>query len=186
MVKPPAGTDPVRLLIIKSFCPAFFKKRAAGGIRRSNMKITSSAFQHEGMIPEKYTCKGQDISPSLSWEGAPEGTKSFVMICDDPDAPFKTWDHWLLFNIPVSVTDINEGIPDLPELANGIRHGKNSWGRNDYGGPCPPSGTHRYFFKLYALDTLLDLKPGEKKKTILRAMEGHILEEAELMGKFKK
>lgn len=150
------------------------------------MKITSSAFQHEGMIPEKYTCKGQDISPSLKWEGAPAGTKSFVMICDDPDAPVGTWDHWLLFNIPVSVTELNESIPDLPELANGIRHGKNSWGRSDYGGPCPPSGTHRYFFKLYALDNLLDLKAGADKKAILKAMEGHILAETELMGKFKK
>ncbi|HLP58154.1 MAG TPA: YbhB/YbcL family Raf kinase inhibitor-like protein [Candidatus Deferrimicrobium sp.] len=92
----------------------------------------------------------------------------------------------VIFNIPVSVTELNESIPDLPELANGIRHGKNSWGRSDYGGPCPPSGTHRYFFKLYALDNLLDLKAGADKKAILRAMEGHILAETELMGKFKK
>ena len=128
------------------------------------MKITSKAFQNECMIPEKYTCKGQDISPSLKWEGAPAGTKGFVIICDDPDAPVGIWDHWLLFNIPASETELNENIPDLPELTNGIRQGKNSWGRSDYGGPCPPSGTHRYFFKLYALDTMLDLKPGADKK----------------------
>lgn len=153
---------------------------------RNEMKITSNAFQNECMIPDKYTCKGQDISPSLKWEGAPPGTKSFVIICDDPDAPVGTWDHWLLFNIPASVTELNENIPDLPELANGIRQGKNSWGRTDYGGPCPPSGTHRYFFKLFALDAMLDLKPGADKKQIMRAMEGHILGKAELMGKFKK
>ncbi|MCU0285742.1 MAG: YbhB/YbcL family Raf kinase inhibitor-like protein [Acidobacteria bacterium] len=150
------------------------------------MKLISSAFQHDGMIPGKYSCMGQDISPSLKWEGAPERTKSFVLICEDPDAPVGTWDHWLLFNIPAAMTELNESIPDLPELANGIRHGKNSWGRSDYGGPCPPSGTHRYFFKLYALDKLLDLKPGVDKKAILKAMKDHILAEAELMGRFKK
>lgn len=150
------------------------------------MKITSTAFQHEGMIPEKFSCKGQDISPPLKWEGAPEGTQSFVLVCDDPDAPMGIWDHWLLFNIPGSVTELQEGIPALPELANGARHGRNSWGRNYYGGPCPPGGTHRYFFKLYALDTLLDLKPGTSKKEILRTIENHTLAKAELMGRFKK
>ncbi len=150
------------------------------------MKILSSAFQHEGMIPVKYTCKGEDISPPLKWENAPAGTRSFALICDDPDAPVGTWDHWLVFNIPSSDTELKEGIPAQPELANGARHGSNSWGRNDYGGPCPPFGTHRYFFKLYALDILLALKPGAKKKEIMKAVEKHILAEAELMGKFKK
>ena len=150
------------------------------------MKITSSAFEHEGMIPAKFSCKGQDISPPLKWEEVPEGTKSFVLVCDDPDAPMGTWDHWLLFNIPASVTELAEGIPDQPELTNGARHGSNSWGRNDYGGPCPPSGTHRYFFKLYALDTLLDLRLGAGKKEILRTIEDHTLAKAELMGKFSR
>ena len=150
------------------------------------MKILSPAFQHEGMIPEKFTCKGQDISPALKWENAPAGTKSFALVCDDPDAPVGTWDHWLLFNIPSSVHELQEAIPAKNELANGARHGRNSWGRNDWGGPCPPSGTHRYFFKLYALDILLDLKAGATKKELTKAMQGHILEQAELMGKFKR
>lgn len=150
------------------------------------MKLTSPAFQHEGKIPDKFSCKGDDISPALEWENPPAGTKSFALICDDPDAPMRTWDHWLLFNIPAADREIPEGIPAQREIANGARHGKNSWGRTDYGGPCPPSGTHRYFFKLYALDTLLDLKPGATKKEIKKAMEKHILEETELMGKFSR
>ncbi len=154
--------------------------------RRNDMKILSPAFQHEGMIPDKFSCKGKDISPMLKWENAPAGTKSFVLVCDDPDAPMGTWDHWLLFNIPASVTELPEGVPAQAELPNGARHGKNSWGRKDYGGPCPPGGTHRYFFKFYALDTLLDLKPGASKKELLKAMQGHILAQTELMGKFKR
>ena len=154
--------------------------------RRNEMKILSSAFRHEGMIPDKFSCKGQDISPPLKWENAPAGTKSFVLVCDDPDAPMGTWDHWLLFNIPASVTELQEGVPAQPELPNGARHGKNSWGRKDYGGPCPPGGTHRYFFKFYALDTPLELEPGVSKKELMNAMQGHILAQAELMGKFKR
>jgi Raf kinase inhibitor-like YbhB/YbcL family protein len=154
--------------------------------RRNEMKLLSSAFQHEGMIPDKFSCKGQDISPPLKWENAPAGSKSFVLICDDPDAPMGTWDHWLLFNIPASVTELQEGVPAQAELPNGARHGKNSWGRMDYGGPCPPGGTHRYFFKFYALDTLLDLEPGVSKKELMNAMQGHILDQTQLMGKFKR
>ena len=150
------------------------------------MKITSTAFEHEGMIPETFSCKGEDISPPLKWEDAPAGTKSFALICDDPDAPMGTWDHWLLFNIPASVTELQEDIPAQSELSNNARHGRNSWGRTDYGGPCPPSGTHRYFFKFYALDILLGLKPGASKKEIMKAMENHILAKAELMGKFRR
>jgi Raf kinase inhibitor-like YbhB/YbcL family protein len=154
--------------------------------RRSPMELTSSAFQHEGKIPDKYSCKGQDISPPLKWVNAPAGTKSFVLVCDDPDAPVGTWDHWLLFNIPASVSELPEGIPSQPELSNGARHGRNSWGRNDYGGPCPPGGTHRYFFKFYALDITLDLKPGAAKREIMKAMENHILAKTELMGRFSR
>jgi Raf kinase inhibitor-like YbhB/YbcL family protein len=154
--------------------------------RRIEMKLTSSAFQHEDMIPVKFTCKGEDISPDLKWENAPQGVKSYVLICDDPDAPVGVWDHWMLFNIPGSTNELHEGVPKKPELANGARHGKNSWGRLDYGGPCPPSGVHRYFFKLFALDTILNLKSGASKKEIMKAMENHTLASAELMGKFKK
>ena len=150
------------------------------------IKVTSSAFVDSNMIPAKYTCQGQDISPPLKWEAVPEGTISIALICDDPDAPMGTWDHWLLFNIPASESEIQEGVPAQAELTNGARHGKNSWRRKDYGGPCPPGGTHRYFFKFYALDTLLDLESGVSKQELMKAMQGHILAQAELMGKFKR
>ena len=150
------------------------------------LELTSSAFEHEGMIPAKYTCDGQDISPPLTWEKAPEGTESFVLICDDPDAPGRTWVHWVLFNLPAETRSLPEAVAAEPEPAAGGRHGKNSWGRLDYGGPCPPSGTHRYFFKLYALDTPLDLSAGAKKQQVLDAMDGHILDQATLMGRYQK
>lgn len=150
------------------------------------MKMTSQAFDHNGVIPEKYSCKGLDISPPLRWEEVPAGTAGFVLICDDPDAPVGTWDHWILFNIPASTAELPEGIPSQDRLDNNALHGRNSWGRNDYGGPCPPGGTHRYFFKLYALDAVLDLSPGITKQQALQAMEGHVLATAELMGTFSR
>lgn len=145
------------------------------------MKIKSSAFKHEGLIPVKYSCNGDDISPPLAWSEVPKNTQSLVLILDDPDAPVGTWDHWILFNIPPTTTKLPENIHDFPE---DIRFGQNSWKRNDYGGPCPPDKEHRYFFKLYALDTKLDLKNGAKKSIVLAAMKGHILAEAELMGRY--
>ena len=172
------------LILIFFFLACLFI--GAAEFRRNTMIITSPAFQHEGMIPPKYTCKGEDKSPQLKWENAPTNVKSFVLICDDPDAPIGTWDHWILFNIPPTQNQLEEGIPKKAELPDGSKHGKNSWGRTDYGGPCPPFGTHRYFFKLYALDTLLNLKSGASKKDVLKAMDNHILEQAELIGKFKK
>jgi Raf kinase inhibitor-like YbhB/YbcL family protein len=148
--------------------------------------LTSSAFEHEGTIPTKYSCDGQDISPPLSWSDPPEGTESFVLIADDPDAPAGTWVHWVLYNIPTDARELPEALPAQDTLADGSLHGRNSWGRNDYGGPCPPSGTHRYLFKLYALDTTLELEPGAKKTKVLNAMEGHILAQTELMGTFSR
>ncbi len=148
--------------------------------------LTSSAFEHEGTIPTKYSCDGQDISPPLSWSDPPEGTESFVLIADDPDAPAGTWVHWVLYNIPTDARELPEALPAQDTLDNGSLHGRNSWGRNDYGGPCPPSGTHRYLFKLYALDTTLELEPGAKKTKVLNAMEGHILAQTELMGTFSR
>ncbi|MCK4357577.1 MAG: YbhB/YbcL family Raf kinase inhibitor-like protein [Candidatus Cloacimonetes bacterium] len=143
-------------------------------------KIASTAFAEGEMIPRKYTCDGDDISPPLQISDVPENTKSLALIMDDPDAPVGVWDHWIVFNIPASISQISEG-----EEPQGTP-GKNSWGRTGYGGPCPPSGTHRYFFKLYALDTMLDLEPGASKKKVLKAMEGHILAQGELMGKYKR
>ncbi len=145
------------------------------------MKITSNVFEHEKIIPSKYTCDGSDISPSLAWDGVPDNTKSFVLIVDDPDAPHGTWDHWILFNMPSSVRQLPENISTLPE---GTQEGKNSWGKTGYGGPCPPFGVHRYFFKLYALDGVLTLNNGATKTEIIQAMKNHVIAEAELLGKY--
>ena len=142
------------------------------------MELTSPAFQNNTMIPAKYTCQGEDISPPLAVTGIPQGTVTLALIHDDPDAPGGTWDHWIVWNIPPVNAITQNTVPGL--------QGKNSWGRNDYGGPCPPSGTHRYFFKLYALDAKLALKEGVRKKEALKAMEGHVLAQAQLIGLYKK
>ncbi len=142
------------------------------------MKLTSPEFENGKMIPRKFTCEGDDINPTLIIEDIPAGTKSLALIVDDPDAPMGTGVHWVSFNIPV-VSQIDEDrIPG--------KQGINDFGRNDYGGPCPPSGTHRYFFKIYALDTVLDLNEGINKQALEDAMEDHILNKAELIGLYKK
>ncbi len=145
------------------------------------LRISSPAFKDGEMIPKKFTCQGVDINPQLDISGVPDGTKSLVLIMDDPDAPMGTWDHWIVWNISPDTKTIEEN-----SVPAGAVQGKNSWGRNNYGGPCPPSGTHRYFFKLYALDTTLDLSEKSNKKAVEKAMKGHILEQAQLMGKYKK
>lgn len=150
------------------------------------MDIKSSVFTEGTMIPARYTCDGQNISPPLEWENAPTGTKSFALINDDPDAPMGTWVHWVVYNIPPNVMSLDENIRPDREFKNGMRQGSNDWPKIGYGGPCPPGGTHRYYFKLYALDTMLDLKPEATKAQLLQAMEGHILAEAQLMGKYKR
>ena len=144
------------------------------------MNLTSPAFQHNGNIPSEFTCDGSDLSPPLSISDVPANAKSLVLICDDPDAPVGTWDHWVVFNIPSSAKEISKGTE--PQGTPG----KNSWGRTGYGGPCPPSGTHRYFFKLYALDIILNLPAGSTKKQIEAAMQNHILAKAELVGLYKR
>ncbi|MCH7587509.1 MAG: YbhB/YbcL family Raf kinase inhibitor-like protein [Chloroflexi bacterium] len=151
-----------------------------------NFELTSTGFQHESSIPIKFSCDGEDISPPLTWNDPPEGVLSFALIHDDPDLPAGTWVHWVLFNIPSNTRELAEGIPAQDVLADGSLHGVNSWGRLDYGGPCPPGGTHRYFFKLYALDLMLDLASGASKADLLEAMDGHILAEVELMGTFSR
>lgn len=145
-----------------------------------NMKLSSSVFENEGAIPSEYTCDGADVSPSLTFSGIPENTKSLALIMDDPDAPMGTWVHWLIWNIPPNITGFSKGENiTYPQ-------GKNDFGKLDYGGPCPPSGTHRYFFKLYALDTMLELKEGANKKLLESAMSGHIIEETMLIGTYKR
>lgn len=150
------------------------------------LKLTSSAFAEGELIPRQYTCDGRDISPPLSWTGAPAGTKSFALICDDPDAPVGVWDHWVCFNLPPSLAGLPEAVPRTEALPGGGLHGRNSWGKLGYGGPCPPGGVHRYFFKLYALDAELNLKAGATKKDVEKAMQGHILAESQLMGRYKR
>lgn len=150
------------------------------------MKISSSAFKEGQKIPLKYTCDGQDVSPPLEWDSAPGGTKSFALICDDPDAPGGTWVHWVIYGIPPEMKALGESVRPVRELERGLRQGKNSWPKIGYGGPCPPGGTHRYYFKLYALDTALNLGPGASKEQLLAAMKGHILEEAHLMGTYQR
>ena len=152
----------------------------------TTMEITSSLFVHEDMIPAKYTCDGQNISPPLTWSGAPKETKSFALICDDPDAPAGTWIHWVIFDIPANVNSLPEKFSRQEEIAGLGKNGKNSSRRYGYDGPCPPGGTHRYYFKLYALDTMLNLNAGLSKEELLKAMKGHILAEAQVMGRYKR
>ena len=145
------------------------------------LRITSPAFHDTKAIPPRCTADGLDVSPQLSIEGVPEGTQSLALIVDDPDAPNGTWVHWVLWNIPPSTTMIEEGTVPV-----GSTSGRNSWGKTGYGGPSPPSGTHRYFFKLYALDNELDLPPTADKAALERAMAGHILGTAQLMGTYSR
>jgi len=148
------------------------------------IKLTSSAFKEGAMIPAQYTCDGKDISPPLNWSAVPEGTQSFALICDDPDAPIGTWVLWVVYNIPDKVTALPENVPPHKSVMGNILQGMTDFRRIGYGGPCPPRGTHRYYFKIYALDTMLNLPAGATKRELLRAMEGHILVEGQLMGRY--
>lgn len=153
------------------------------------LTLTSPDFVHEGEIPSRFTCEGSDVSPALEWSGAPGGTVTYALIVDDPDAPDparpkRTWVHWVLYNIPGDATGLPADVGD--DLPPGTEQGINDWDRPGYGGPCPPIGRHRYFFKLYALDTELPIRPRTTKAQLERAMEGHILDRAELMGTYQK
>lgn len=150
------------------------------------MELTSTAFQHNSPIPVEYTCDGRDISPPLKWGSMPEGVRSLVLICDDPDAPRGPWTHWVVYNIPTAVRELEAGVATRETLANGASQGVNDFRRMGYGGPCPPAGVHRYFFLLYALDTTLKLKAGARKQEVVQAMEGHILAIGELMGTYSR
>ena len=150
-------------------------------------QLSSTAFQPEGNIPKKFTCDGPDVSPALRWSEPPAGTQSLALIMDDPDAPVGTWVHWVLFNLPADAGQLAENIAKERELPNGTRQGTNDFKKIGYGGPCPPPGpAHRYFFKLYALDTKLDLRPGATKADLERAMRGHIRGQAELLGRYQR
>lgn len=156
-----------------------------GGLAMA-LKLQSPAFDEMGEIPKLYTCQGRDVSPPLKWIGASENAKSFALISDDPDAPMGTWVHWVIFNIPPNVNELPEGVKK-GKLENGAIQAVTDSGRGAYFGPCPPPGKyHRYFFKLYALDRELNLDSNATKEDLLSAMEGHILESAELIGRFKR
>jgi len=143
------------------------------------MKLTSPAFDQNGTIPDKYTCQGDDINPELHFENVPDGTERFALIVDDPDAPAGTWLHWLVYDIPADKTTIEEN--SIPG-----KQGMNDFDKRDYGGPCPPSGEHRYFFRGYALDEELELEEGRKRSDVESAMEGHVIGSYELIGKYSK
>ena len=158
-----------------------------GKNKMEKLTLTSTAFKHGESIPVKYTCKGADVSPEISWHGIPNNTKSIVLIADDPDAPGGMWVHWVVYNIPASVGSLHENFPKSAESKDGTKQGLTDFGRHGYGGPCPPSGTHRYFFKVYALDIILSLEPvSATKASVTKAMESHELGYGELMGTFKK
>jgi Raf kinase inhibitor-like YbhB/YbcL family protein len=170
-------------------------------LKKAELKVTSKAFQEGGMIPKKYTCDDANISPPLAWDSVPEKAKSLALIADDPDAPGKTWVHWVALNIPEGVPEGPANVSPPPPRAHelpenvpaeeliksvGGQQGTNDFKKVGYGGPCPPSGTHRYYFHLYALDTFLNLDSSATKDQLLKAMEGHVLAEGELMGKYQK
>jgi Raf kinase inhibitor-like YbhB/YbcL family protein len=150
-----------------------------------SLELTSDAFRQGETIPRKYTADGQNTSPPLRWQDPPDGTRSFALVCEDPDAPRGTFTHWALFNLPAEARQLNEGVPPKAELPDGSRQGKNDFGRVGYGGPAPPPGKpHRYSFKLYALDRPLDLSAGASKDEILTGLKGHTLAEGQLKGTY--
>jgi len=154
------------------------------GGRAMPFVLKTTAFVERGTIPQKYTCDGADISPELTWAGAPTGTQSVALIAYDPDAPVGTWTHWVIWNIPPEKT-LPDGVAKVETLEEGTRQGKNDFKRIGYGGPCPPPGKpHRYFFRVYALDAKIDTKPGASRSELERSMKGHVLAQAELMGKY--
>lgn len=152
------------------------------------MKVQCADFEQGDIIPEQYTCTGRNISPPITWTDAPENTRSFALIVDDPDAITGKWTHWLAYNIPATRRELPPNIEAVPRLRDGILQGRNDFRNFGYGGPCPPKGhgTHRYFFRLYALDSELSLQPGAAKAELERAMQGHIIDHAELMGRYQR
>jgi len=151
------------------------------------LDLESEAFKSGGYIPDRYSCDAQDFSPSLSWADAPAATKSFALICDDPDAPFKIWVHWVIFNIPAETNNLKENITEEELSSLGAVEGSNDFGTLGYRGPCPPEGKpHRYFFKLYALDTTLELEQGATKSELIEAMQSHIVAETKIVASYQR
>jgi Raf kinase inhibitor-like YbhB/YbcL family protein len=182
----------INLLVITLLLTVFYGCWGKGGSQSTSfsggieMKIKSTAFEEGGLIPSEFTCDGADVSPPLSWSSVPAGTESLALISDDPDAPVGIWVHWVIYNIPPTAAGLPKVIPGDEKLENGAIQGKSDFGKVGYGGLCPPSGTHRYYFKLYALDTVLNLEPGATRDQLLKAMDGKILAECQLMGRYKR
>jgi Raf kinase inhibitor-like YbhB/YbcL family protein len=153
----------------------------------ARLVVSSAAFAEGTVIPGRHTCDGENLSPALAWTGVPVGTRSFALICDDPDAPRGTWVHWVLWNLPADAIELGEGVPRKPELPSGVRQGSNEGGDLGYAGPCPPpGGPHRYYFRLHALDSALNLPPGVHRSDLETAMEGHVLGRAVTMGTYER
>lgn len=177
----------VSVFLFISLCSCQTEEQPNSEAKAENkIEIKSTAFDEGDMIPKQYTCDGKDVSPPLAWSSVPEGTQGLALIVDDPDAPGGTWVHWVLFNLPPDTKEVNENIPPQGELPVGAKQGKNDFGKIGYGGPCPPDGTHRYYFKLYALDVEIKLEPGITKADLVKAIEGHIVAEGQLMGRYKR
>jgi Raf kinase inhibitor-like YbhB/YbcL family protein len=171
------------VLCVSAWQPGMLPAQAKAG--PMSFELTSTAFSVGKAIPRKFTCDGPDVSPTLAWTEPPAKTQSFALIMDDPDAPVGTWVHWVLYGLPADTRELPEGVAKQEQLPNGARQGRNDFRKIGYGGPCPPPGKpHRYFFKLYALDTKLDLKAGATKPDVESAMKGHILAQAELIGTY--
>jgi Raf kinase inhibitor-like YbhB/YbcL family protein len=167
--------------------PAQGASRHSPGAPQAAFVITSTAFNAGDAIPLRFTCDGSNISPLLAWTQPPSGTQSFVLIMDDPDAPRGDWVHWVMFDIPDGTSGLPDNLPPVPEMQTGARQGMNSYHRFGYSGPCPPKNKeHHYFFRLYALDQRLGLMPGALKMDVERAMQGHVLAKAELMGRYER
>jgi Raf kinase inhibitor-like YbhB/YbcL family protein len=172
--------------LLAGFIPACNEEEPPTNGDTMKLHLTTTAFANGQRIPHRHAFDDDDLSPALQWSDVPPATKSLALICDDPDAPMGTWVHWVIYDLPPSTAGLSEGVPKSPELANGAKQGVNDYNRIGYGGPAPPPGNpHRYFFKLYALDIKPDLKPGLTKKDLLKAMEGHVLAEGQLMGTYQ-
>lgn len=172
-------------LHIVSHSAACQTSAAENGGKAVSLTISSSSFGNGGTIPKKFTCDAEDVSPQLSWNGAPSGTKSFALLADDPDAPVGNWNHWTMWNAPAESHGLAEGVSKAGQLPDGTQQGMNDFRKIGYNGPCPPPGNpHRYYFKLFALDTKLTLKERSGKHELESAMKGHVLAQAEWMGKY--
>jgi Raf kinase inhibitor-like YbhB/YbcL family protein len=163
------------------------QEQKKGKASASRLEITSPAFLEGEMIPTRHACDGRNVSPPLEWRNAPAGTRSFALVCEDPDAPGGTWVHWVVYDLPPNATRLTEGVPNTVTLRAGGKQGVNDFTSAGYGGPCPPRGKpHRYIFSLYALDVLLELEPGASKEDLMHAVTGHILARAQLLGTYRR